>query len=325
VRQLNPMAARLLSLDLDSTRGQALESLSGLTEVQDVAVRASTTGEPVPGLEFERALSGMPRTLRCGALPGIQAGAAVVFIQDVTAQKCLKDHVRKVDSLATLGMIAGTLTHIIHSPVNLAASYVNVLLKDPSDAARVKQYGERIQGSLKRASEASARLLWLAQGPEPTTDSCDLHAIVERACELLEKQLTLGSHELFLDLAAEVHETVGDPVMLELLFLGLIVHVIDLAGRPGQLLIASRHRPPMLEVTIRHDAVTEIPGQERGGAGASTATSTDFPALVIGRNFVERAGGAIDFAPDPEGRPTLVVLVPLLRTRQPVSLPDASS
>jgi hypothetical protein len=316
VLAINPAARQLLGLSETSPTGTTMAADSPLSPLLPVIeATAATEGDPAP-IDLTVSRYGVNRTLRCSAhrCTGDRSELAV-HILDVSSRKLLEDHVKRVDSMATIGMLAAGLTHILHSPVNLATTYVDLMLKDPTDSVKVKFHGERVLGALKRASEASHRLLWLVNKRVSSRESCDLHQILQNACNLLDRHLSLGSHELVGELNAEQFETMGDPALFELLFVCMIIHIVEVVPEPGILRVVTSSQAPIFKVAFQHSAMKDALGHE--GIEEQEFRDSDprqiLYGLVIGRRFIENVGGAIDFAPDADGFPTLTVLLPVLK------------
>jgi len=313
VREMNPVSEDLLGLSRGELLDRGLDTAPALVTFFEAAQQVISRGVSFYNQEAEVHLRRGRRVMGFGVAPitgGSGVGGALVFFQDITSKKRTEGTRRVTERLASLGMIAASITQESANAISLATGYSDLIIKDSSNSSRTRLQAEKIKTVLQRAGQLSSHVSKLIRAPRAEIGPCDLHEIISEVWKLLERKTPLGTSRSSAWLDAKVARVMGDPLDFEYLFLTLIVNVCEGMSPGGTIQIKTLNHTGVLEIDIESlgsDGETATPGsgKETSGDGG--------PGLDICRSIVNRLGGAIRFEQRTPGTRRFTILLPPAR------------
>lgn len=251
---------------------------------------------------------------------------------DVTARKQAEasaaqkraelEHVARV---ATLGELTATLTHELRQPLAaiLTNSYFGVRLLDAAepDLQEVRSTLADIHDVAERAGEVMGGLRAMLKRDSPTADltNVDLNHVIRIVERIAHGDANLHKITVHLDLSPDVRPVKGDSVQLQQVILNLMLNAFGAMSEAG---FDGARR-----VVVRTDSVEEskvlVEVQDSGtGIPAETLGSIFDPfitskpdglgmGLSICRSIIERHGGTISAANNPDRGATFSITLPV--------------
>jgi|GEM_PF-1213457 len=318
VVEVNRAVEVLLGVPREQLVKQPLNKISILTPFVAHVRRTLDSGQNLNNLEVELSLQRGQRFMwtNIGRIyVSSEPRGVVVAFQDITSRKRLEGQRHQTDHLASLGLIAAGLIEEVANPTYLAASYADLILKEPADATKCRQYGMRVKTSLQRVSQLATQVARLIYAPRTEIGPCDLHEVIREVCELLSGRFLLGSQQVVLSLDASMATVMGEPLDFQHLFLTLILNVSDWL-QPGRTIqISSVNHTGVVEIRVgsvatEGEAVNGIPTPELISLSKTAALGREHLGLDHCRNIVNRFGGAIRQETSQGPRVTFTVRLP---------------
>ncbi len=233
------------------------------------------------------------------------------------------------EKLASLGRLAAGLAHELNNPLSSVAGFAEALQRRAGagevashpGATEFQEYLTMIQTEVTRAAAIVRRLLDFARQREPAFGPTDLRSVLAEAVSFVERQARLANQKITAAPFSEVYEVLGDPQMLQQVFLNLLTNALDAMEGGGEVRIsAHRHngapgrgpgRPTVAVVVsdngcgISQENLARIfdPFFTTKEVGKGTGLG-----LAICQSIVEQHGGTIEVRSEGVGKGTVVTV-----------------
>ena len=256
------------------------------------------------------------------------------FSMDVTARKQAEasaaqkraelEHVARV---ATLGELTATLTHELRQPLAaiLANSYAGVRLLDESepDLQEVRTTLTDICAVTERAGDVIGGLRAMLKRDSTTAgltnvDVNDVIRIVER---IVHGDADLYRVTVHLDLSSDVHQVKGDSIQLQQVILNLLLNAFSAMSGTGR--NGTRRLDVRTKSIDESNVLVEV--QDSGSGISADKLEAIFDPFItskpdglgmglsICRSIIERHGGRISAANNPDGGAKFSIILPVTR------------
>ncbi len=237
------------------------------------------------------------------------------------------------EKLASLGRMAAGLAHELNNPLSSVAGFAEALQRRAQGeglarlpgGAEVQEYLAMIQAEVSRAAAIIRHLLDFARQREPAFGRVDLQRVVTEAVSFVQRQASLANQHILVAPFPEAYHVLGDPQMLQQVFLNLLTNALDAIEGGGEVRIAARRRggaapggagPAPVEVVVA-DNGSGISAEDLARifdpffttkeAGKGTGLG-----LAISQSIVEQHGGSLEVRSEGPGKGTVVtVILPL--------------
>ena len=252
---------------------------------------------------------------------------------DVTARKRAEasavreraelEHIARV---ATLGELTATLTHELRQPLAaiLTNSYVGVrLLEAPEpDLRELRSTLGDIREVTERAGEVIGGLRAMLKRDSPSgSTNVDVNAVIRVVERIVHGDANLHGVAVHLDLSPDVRLVKGDSVQLQQVILNLMLNAFSAMSGTGldgaRRLVVRTHSLDGSNVLVEvRDSGTGIAAPELESIFAPFTTSKPEGlgmGLSICRSIIERHGGRISAANNPDGGATFSITLPVTR------------
>ncbi len=173
----------------------------------------------------------------------------------------LQREMARVEPLAALGRITGTIAHELGTPLNSVLGYCQLVeQEDLSETTRRRL--KIIEGEVQRMADIIQLYLSRARGALPEYSELNVNELVRETMTLLEP--IFQQHALSLDLVLEdgVPRIKGDAVSLQRLLINLLNNAIDAMAGGGRVILATRTRQSLESGTP--GVVIEVTDDGRG-------------------------------------------------------------
>ncbi len=270
-----------------------------------------------------------PVELSVGEIASFGEGRRFVgLIRDVTAKVRAEAEAREhrerlahVTRLSTLGEMAAGIAHEINQPLTAIASYAQALARqmrsDPGGHPERRDTVERIAEQALRAGEILRRLRDFARKGEDKRVPCDLGEAIRDALRLAEVAAQRHEARVEVQVPERLPRVVADSIQLQQVILNLVrnaLEAMDAVPRSRRrLLVAAARQGDRVEVSVTDSG----PGVEERAQPQlfhpffTTKRQGMGMGLSISHSIVTAHGGALSWAPNPEGGATFRFTLPL--------------
>ncbi|MGH7362453.1 MAG: sensor histidine kinase [Candidatus Methylomirabilales bacterium] len=241
------------------------------------------------------------------------------------------------EKLASLGRLAAGLAHELNNPLSSVAGFAEALQRraggegvaDQPGATEFQEYLTMIQAEVSRAAAIVRRLLDFARQREPAFGPIDLQGVVAEAVSFVERQASLANQRITVAPFPEAYEVLGDPQMLQQVFLNLLTNALDAIEGDGEIRIAARRQE---EAVGRGLGRASVAVSDNGSGISPENLARVFDpffttkevgkgtglGLAICQSIVEQHGGTIEVQSEGLGKGTVVtVRLPLAERGDP--------
>jgi signal transduction histidine kinase len=242
---------------------------------------------------------------------------AIAVLNDVTPAGHLDQNLRKLDRLASIGMLSASMAHEIKNAMVAVKTFVDLLIKKNQDTSLAGIVGRE----MTRIDSIVSQMLRLAGPARPTFGVIHLHPIIEQSLSLVQHHLEGRRIRLTASLRAEPDTLRGDVYQLEQAFINLFFNALDAMGAHGELNVATEFVPtggpdnphaPVLRVAIR-DTGVGIPPENLERLFDPFFTTKPHGTglgLPITRRIVQEHRGIITVASELNNGTTFTLLLP---------------
>ncbi|MEK7337929.1 MAG: ATP-binding protein [candidate division NC10 bacterium] len=243
------------------------------------------------------------------------------------------------EKLASLGRLAAGLAHELNNPLSSVAGFAEALQRraggegvaDQPGATEFQEYLTMIQTEVSRAAAIVRRLLDFARQREPAFGPIDLQGVVAEAVSFVERQASLANQRITVAPFPEAYEVLGDPQMLQQVFLNLLTNALDAIEGDGEIRIAARRQEEAVGRGLGRASVAVVVSDNGSGISPENLARVFDPffttkevgkgtglGLAICQSIVEQHGGTIEVQSEGLGKGTVVtVRLPLAERGEP--------
>ncbi|MBT8336352.1 MAG: PAS domain-containing protein [Gemmatimonadetes bacterium] len=257
VAYINPAAARLLGIEGDAWRGQAVVArLEAMAPGLGSALRRSIEeGEPVQRAKAQLERDG--RRVTIGVSTTVMdrreepPHSATALFQDITDQEALALLTRRADRLGAVAELSASLAHEIKNPLASIRSSVEQLSRGVSEAPDREVLERLVLSESDRLSRLLSEFLEFSGLTMGSPESVDLIALVDHAVELVRQHPAARSTEVRIEASLPDGRAAiqGDRDLLHRALFNLILNAAQFAGDAGR-----------VEVELRRVSGREVPG-----------------------------------------------------------------
>lgn len=211
----------------DPENGRTLLQLAAAGRLSDLEQRSFTpSGEPF-WLHFNLS------TAACapGSLARVMGAAREITDQKRSEEQRqrLEEHVREVQQLESLGVLAGGIAHDFNNLLMVILGNSRLILSDLSPPEPIREKIDRICGAAVDAGALVEQMLAYSGRHSAAIEVIDLSALVEANRDLLRASVATRSRLEF-DLVQDLPPLEGDPAQLRQILLNLVTNAGEAVG-----------------------------------------------------------------------------------------------
>jgi signal transduction histidine kinase len=156
------------------------------------------------------------------------------MVQDL--ERSREDLVRAT-KLAVVGEMAATMAHEVRTPLGILRSSAQMLLREPQLSPEGHEMAGFVISETDRLNRLVSTLLECARPQSPAFQDEDVHAIIERAVDLLEQRAARRQIRLVTELQAQPSTLVCDGEQLVQVFLNLLLNALQILPAGGEIAV----------------------------------------------------------------------------------------
>lgn len=190
-----------------------------------------------------------------------QRVGTIIHFRDISQLKQMQAEVRRMDRMASLGVLASGIAHEIRNPLAGIKTVAQTLEEeiDPGDHRR--EYLARIVRQVNRMDELLRTIFSYARPQPPLRKHARLEEIVHEVNALMEPRLMRNNTVLEQTYAPDLPSIFVDLHQIQQVFINLLLNAIDAMPSGGRVTIAARRRRAALQPIDRrgrrHPAQTQ--------------------------------------------------------------------
>jgi signal transduction histidine kinase len=225
----------------------------------------------------------------------------------------------QAERLALIGQLTATFAHEIGSPLSAVSTHLQILLEDPQLQPAIQERVRLADSEINRLCGIVENLLASSRRPY-FRNVIEVQELLQKVVHLLGPMLQARRVELTLEAEGGPFRVLGNPDLLQQLFLNLFNNSLDAIQGPGRLEISLRRVPEpasersLIEIRIR-DSGVGIPQDKLGHIFDPFFTTKEFGkgtglGLAVSREIVQTHGGRIEVASPPSQGATFTIVLP---------------
>jgi PAS domain S-box-containing protein len=232
----------------------------------------------------------------------------------------------RVNRVTTMGELTASLAHEVNQPIAAAVTDANTCVRwlaaDTPNLEQARAAAMRIVKDGTRAAEIIKRIRLLFKKCTPERELVDVNEVIREMIALLRSETTRYNISVRTELAADLHQVMGDRVQLDQVMMNLIVNSIDamkeVDGARELAVQSQRAENEQLQVSVS-DTGVGLPPQQADQifkAFFTTKAHGTGMGLRISRSIVESHGGRLWAADNSPRGASFCFLLPTKAARE---------
>ncbi len=157
------------------------------------------------------------------------------IIRDAEGRLELESGLRQSEKLATVGQLASGLAHEIGTPLNILLGRTELIKRRLEDRESIQRNLEIIDNQIERITKIIQQLLGFVRKKKPEQKVLDIGAVLETTLDLLDYRIEKQKLGVVKDFEDDLPAVLGDPDLLQQVFLNLILNAIESMPEGGTL------------------------------------------------------------------------------------------
>ena len=236
-------------------------------------------------------------------LENSQEVAIVGIFRDLRERRQLQDKLLESERLATIGRMAGHLSHEMKNPLMVIGGFARQVRDHISgDPSQNKEHLEIIIDKIQELENLVSETSSYAKLSEPQKIPGDLNSLLQESCALMEPRFQESHVELKLSLADKLPQLTFDPAHLRQVFLHLFRNAVEAMPQGGTLIVTTSPQNDQVLVEIADTGQGMSPEvlEKSFQAFYSTKPKKSGLGLAICQRIMEGHGGEIRVESEPQ-------------------------
>lgn len=243
IAYLNANAAALLALSAQEVLYRPLGEILG-EETADTILRSGR--ETVSGgerAEFElQTAEGKPKLVGFSVQEFTdkrnREQGYIISLKDITSNKEIQEEMRRVDRLASLGVLVSGIAHEIRNPLAGIKAMVQTFQDELAEDDPKNEYVERIIRLVNRLDKLLRTLFSYAKPSKPNRQYCSIETILTDVVSLVRQRLRQNNIKLAERLHPELPKVFIDPSQIQQVLVNLLLNSIEAIDKGGEIAIS---------------------------------------------------------------------------------------
>jgi len=240
---LNENAAQLLSVSPEEALYRPLGEILDEEAVSGIISASQNSASAYDRPEFELEDKNGKKTLVGYSVQAFtdkinQEQGYIVSLKDITYTKEIQEEMRRVDRLASLGVMASGIAHEIRNPLAGIKAMVQTFEEELAESDPKREYVQRIVRLVNRLDKLLRTLFTYAKPSKPNRQYCNIKHIFTDVVSLLRQKIK----EKNIHLAEQVHpqlpEVFVDPAQTQQVLVNLILNSVEAIEKNGKITIS---------------------------------------------------------------------------------------
>jgi len=245
ITSLNTGAERILGWKTNEVLGKKIKSVL-IPEEVDILLMSSTKPGSLPYSREtqltvksgEKISIGFTTTDRIDNQNN-KVGTIVSF-RDISELKQMQSEVKRMERLASLGILASGIAHEIKNPLAGIKSLSQTCKEEFEEGDSRLEYLTRIINQVNRLDELLKAIVAFARPKPPDRKSYDIKKVIHEVVNLITKKLKTNNIEYIEDIDDNLPIVVIDPQQIQQVFLNLILNAIDAVSKDGSITVSAK-------------------------------------------------------------------------------------
>ena len=199
---------------------------------------AAKSGKAVTNRKIEiKTPRGGPATLHASILPvkSRVASQVVVVLNNSAPAPMVELNMRRLDQLASLGMLSASMAHEIKNGMVAVKTFVDLLAQKNQEAELTGVVGRELQ----RINAIVTQMLRFAAPKPATFATVHIHDLLDHSLRVLQHQIGAKMIALQRNYRAAPDTVRGDDAQLQQVFMNLLLNAIEAMGANGVLTVST--------------------------------------------------------------------------------------
>jgi signal transduction histidine kinase len=222
----------------------------------------------------------------------VASNASVVARDSAAAEEMdLQHHLRRLDRLANLGLLAAGVAHEIKNGLVAISTFTELLLEKNED----RKMAETVRAELQRINLLVTQILRFAAPKPAELKSVAIQDLLEHSLRLLQYQMSDKMISVQRDYPAQPVVARGDEFQLQQIFMNLLFNAIDAMGAKGVMTLTTKIVDDMVKISIADTGVGIAPENlaRLFEPFFTTKKNCKGLGLTISQRIAEEHGGSI--------------------------------
>jgi len=164
----------------------------------------------------------------------------IISFKDITRNREVQEEMRRMDRLASLGVMASGIAHEIRNPLAGIKAIAQTFQEEMSESDSKNEYVTRIIRQVNRLDEMLRALFSYAKPHRPNRRFCSVSGIIQDVVTLLRQKIISHNIRLVENIAPELPEVFVDSSQLQQILINLLLNGIEAIDKNGVLTISAR-------------------------------------------------------------------------------------
>ncbi|MCB0277117.1 MAG: GAF domain-containing protein [Calditrichaeota bacterium] len=240
IKFLNEHAAELLNITAEEGQYRPLSQFLGKNAVEEIIASVGNSTLPIERPELEVEIQKGHRFLLGYSVKEFsdkvnKEHGYIISLKDITYTKEMQEEMRRVDRLASLGVMASGIAHEIRNPLAgikaMAQTFEEEL--EPSDPKN--EYVQRIVRLVNRLDDLLRTLFSYAKPSKPDRRYCHIQSTLRDVISLLIQKMREHQIELVENIQKDLPEAFVDPGQIQQVLVNLFLNSIEAISEKGRI------------------------------------------------------------------------------------------
>jgi len=245
ITSLNTGAERILGWKTNEVLGKKIKSVLDPEEVEILLMSSTKPGSLPYSRETqltvksgERISIGFTTTDRIDNQNN-KVGTIVSF-RDISELKQMQSEVKRMERLASLGILASGIAHEIKNPLAGIKSLSQTCKEEFEEGDSRLEYLNRIINQVNRLDELLKAIVAFAKPKPPDRKSYEIKKVIHEVINLINKKLKTNNIKYIEDIDDNLPIVIIDPQQIQQVFLNLILNAVDAVNTHGSISVSAK-------------------------------------------------------------------------------------
>ncbi|MCB0316233.1 MAG: histidine kinase, partial [Calditrichaeota bacterium] len=159
----------------------------------------------------------------------------IISLKDITFTKEIQEEMRRVDRLASLGVMASGIAHEIRNPLAGIKAMAQTFEEELQPDDPKNEYVKRIVRLVNRLDDLLRTLFSYAKPPKPNRQFCNLDEVLRDVFSLMRQKLREHNIKLIKLIHPELPRAFVDPGQIQQVLVNLFLNSVEAINKNGEI------------------------------------------------------------------------------------------